>query len=80
MIKIPYSDKCLGNNTWWFYWISGDRKVVVARCSNGHIGGLDDHEIAEDGTVSPSVVCQAEGCDFHEFIQLDEWAERTKIT
>lgn len=45
---------------------------VILRCPNGHLGVLD-HEIAEDGTVHPSVVCAREGCDFHDFIRLLHW-------
>jgi hypothetical protein len=30
------------------------------------------HEIAVDGTVSPSVVCP--NCDFHDFVKLEGWA------
>jgi predicted RNA-binding Zn-ribbon protein involved in translation (DUF1610 family) len=39
----------------------------------GQTAVLIDHEIAPDGTVSPSVVCPHDGCGFHEFIQLDGW-------
>ena len=53
-------------------------------CSNGHDGTLLDHEIAADGTVTPSVVCDgipawptrgiaAEGCDFHDHLRLVGW-------
>jgi predicted RNA-binding Zn-ribbon protein involved in translation (DUF1610 family) len=28
------------------------------------------HTIAEDGTVTPSMVCPHEGCCFHEFIRF----------
>lgn len=28
---------------------------------------------ADDGQVIPSVVCDGEGCGFHEFITLDGW-------
>lgn len=48
-------------------------RAVAFCCPNGHIGGLSDHEIAPDGTVSPSVVCPEPGCDFHEFIKLEGW-------
>lgn len=40
----------------------------------GQTGLLIDHQIAPDGTVSPSVVCSHEECTFHEFIQLEGWA------
>ena len=42
-------------------------------CSNGHYGVLFDHEIAADGIVTPSVVCSAEGCSFHEMVKLERW-------
>lgn len=32
------------------------------------------HKIAEDGTVTPSVVHAPEdGCTFHEFVKLEDW-------
>jgi hypothetical protein len=46
---------------------------AMAVCSNGHRGALDDHVIADDGTVSPSVVCPEKGCGFHDHIQLEGW-------
>lgn len=47
---------------------------VMLRCPSGHVGRLD-HEIATDGTVSPSVMCMNPGCDFHDYVTLDEWTE-----
>lgn len=36
------------------------------------VGSLDGtHEVADDGTVTPSMVCP--NCDFHEWIVLDGW-------
>lgn len=46
-------------------------------CSNGHFGRLDDHQIADDGTVTPSVVCPVQGCDFHKDIKLMDWKRLT---
>jgi hypothetical protein len=43
-------------------------------CPNGHTGSLTDHTIASDGTVAPSVVCPEDGCNFHEYIQLEGWS------
>jgi hypothetical protein len=34
-----------------------------------------DHEIAKDGSVTPSVVCPHEGCSFHDFIKLEDWPD-----
>lgn len=32
-----------------------------------------DHAIADDGTVSPSIVCPTEGCTFHVAGRLLSW-------
>ncbi len=37
------------------------------------LGHGSNHDIAADGSVSPSVVCDSDGCGFHEFIKLDGW-------
>lgn len=39
--------------------------------------GLGNHGIADDGTVTPSVVCPGDGvgphCSFHQFVRLVGW-------
>ncbi|WP_139043822.1 hypothetical protein [Allomesorhizobium alhagi] len=44
--------------------------ICCPKCKQ--IGSLEpaDHQIAEDGSVSPSVVCD---CGFHEHIRLIGW-------
>lgn len=32
------------------------------------------HVVAEDGAVSPSMVCPHIPCSFHEFIRLTRWS------
>ncbi len=44
------------------------------KCGNGHIAGLEDHTIAADGTVSPSLDCPEKGCDWHVMARLCGWA------
>jgi hypothetical protein len=44
------------------------------RC--GYVAGLGEHEISDDGVVSPSVICGGQGCDFHENIRLKGWMGR----
>ncbi len=51
---------------------SGGATAMMA-CSNGHVASLSDHEIAADGSVTPSVVCPETGCDFHEYVKLNGW-------
>lgn len=47
-----------------------------ATCVNGHTCTLTEHEIADDGTVTPSLVCPYEGCTWHEFVKLEGWQVR----
>ncbi|MCP6719720.1 MAG: hypothetical protein KJI72_00120 [Patescibacteria group bacterium] len=55
----------------------GNRPSVNLCCpSCGGTAGLHDHEIADDGTVNPSVQCPYEGCKFHEYIRLKDWKGR----
>jgi hypothetical protein len=42
-------------------------------CSNGHAISLRGHQINAAGGVSPSVVCRAAGCDFHDWVRLQGW-------
>lgn len=45
-------------------------------CPRGHRLTLKGHAISAEGQVQPSVVCRHPGCDFHEFVVLDNWAQR----
>ncbi len=58
--------------TWALLHIGGGGKSATFSCPKGHWGTLEDHTIAADGTVSPSVLCMRD-CDFHEYIVLDGW-------
>lgn len=46
---------------------------VLLTCPDNHVASLNDHKIDKSGQVQPSVVCPVEGCDFHEFIKLEDW-------
>jgi hypothetical protein len=52
-----------------------DIPTAMLQCSNGHRALLSTHQIAADGTVTPSAVCPYEGCNFHEWIRLAGWEE-----
>ena len=59
--------------TWWI-WLDTKELVPVMRCTGGHMFLIrDNHTIAADGSVSPSMVCPNPPCPYHEFIQLDGW-------
>jgi hypothetical protein len=49
--------------------------VALTTCRNGHEQTLNlrIHAIDAQGNVSPSYVCPAGGCDFHEHIRLEGW-------
>lgn len=50
------------------------RRIAIFSCPEcGNIASLSEHSIAEDGTVSPSVVHSRDGCNFHDWIKLLDW-------
>lgn len=56
---------------------AGGKLTALVSCPVcGKIASLNDHEIAGDGSVSPSLVCPF-ACDFHEFVQLKDWDAAT---
>lgn len=50
--------------------------MAEVTCPRGHRLTLKGHSISEAGQVHPSVVCRHPGCDFHEFVVLENWAQR----
>lgn len=65
----PFTDR----GVWSSCMDAGKRKAVISCPLCGGVSFLG-HEIAEDGTVAPSVVHDPEdGCTFHEFVQLKGW-------
>jgi zona occludens toxin (predicted ATPase) len=61
----------------WVRSIHDGKQVVWLFCPEGHTAILQQpdggHDIADDGTVSPSVVCPHDDCDFHEHVVLEDW-------
>lgn len=59
-------------------WQGGQRlgmpRTALMKCPQGHIASLSGHEIATDGTVTPSVVCPEPGCGFHDYVKLLIWS------
>ena len=49
------------------------RKSVSFTCPNGHTYLLNKYEILPNGSVHPAVLCPADGCNFHDFIKLEDW-------
>lgn len=84
MVELPRSH----GRTWtpgtWRAWVHGPTQargavVICPQCTHGmSLGGESPfgsrHTIAEDGTVSPSLVCPHEGCSWHVFVRLIGWS------
>lgn len=70
MLKIPRG-QALQNGT---YFVGYAQKIWFT-CPRCGLLGVLDHEVADDGVVSPSVVCANPDCDFHDQIQLEDWPD-----
>lgn len=81
-MKIPRSTSTgvkSGHRPAWYTWFG----TVMLVCPSGHVGMLraartllsdpEGHEIAVDGTVTPSAVCPEPNCTFHEHVVLQDW-------
>lgn len=77
IIEIRF-DADLARSPSWSGVVGPNGRTAHVKCAEGHIASLSGHEIAEDGTVSPSVVCPWEGCDYHEIVQLIGWGDKPK--
>lgn len=53
---------------------SKDGKAILTCPKCGQFGSLN-HEIAPDGTVTPSMVCTTKDCGFHDMGKLVGWYE-----
>lgn len=76
MIDVPYGPSPAFEeppNTWKGYRRADGSRGAIYTCPNGHTASLEGWEIAEDGTVTPSVDCSPNGCSFHARIRLLDW-------
>ena len=67
--------------TWdeWMWGAENQRRTALVCCGNGHTGTANPavHSIDSEGYLTPSWICPFEGCDWHEFAQLEGWALST---
>lgn len=81
-MNVPRIESTQRDVLGWYGWTVGPKahQQVVLQCPKGHRAtisrGEHGHQIADDGTVTPSVVCPGVGCDFHEHVKLDGWEAR----
>jgi len=58
----------------WRHGLSNKVHILLSCPTCGFLGSLDDHEIAADGLITPSVDCPNESCAFHESgCRLEGW-------
>jgi hypothetical protein len=53
--------------------VEGTRSALACCPSCGKICSLLSHTIDPDGTVTPSLVCPFDNCEFHDFVKLADW-------
>lgn len=58
--------------TWLPIKLVKDELTARVICGNKHPGVLVEHDIANDGTVTPSLQCSE--CDWHETVKLEDWS------
>jgi hypothetical protein len=56
---------------WYMETGPGEAKAIVVCPKCGHWARLN-HEIAEDGTVTPSLICPY-ACGWHDWVKLEGW-------
>ena len=71
MVVYPYSNKGKPGS-WNYFAVEGALKVSFT-CPYCKSLAVLDHKVGMDGTVSPSVVCPNDRCDFHQNIFLADW-------
>ena len=76
MITVPYdsrvrSDPDNAPRPSWGIAYRDKKPIPSFLCTCGMRGALFDHDVGDDGKVTPSVV--HEECGFHDHIKLEHW-------
>ena len=76
MILIPKAEGQFPTKGEWSLRLVGGKQTAQLACPKcGESQSLADHEIADDGTVTPSVACNV--CGYHESgLKLEGWHPR----
>lgn len=70
--NIVYGDEIFSEPGWYCVILDGKPTAVMSCPKCLYAGYLDGHEIAQDGTVTPSCVCPR-NCGFHDMVRLSGW-------
>lgn len=75
MVALPLSPEPLEGGSWRRWAGSRGAFGVLLTCPGCGYEAFLDHDVAPDGSVSPSVVCPMD-CGFHDFVRLEDWDEQ----
>ncbi len=82
-VTIPKLNRATDGNPftapgpWWTVLQDGPRRSATVRCPKCETRQtLTEHEIGDDGRVTPSLQCASEGCDYHVMATLEGWEPR----
>ena len=54
-------------------WRRGEGGDVLVTCPGCGLEAYLDHDVAKDGTVTPSLDCPK--CPYHKFVKLEGWLD-----
>jgi len=57
---------------------NGRRTAIVTCPVCGLQASLSGHQIADNGVVTPSLVCPRERCSFHDYVTLIGWTDQVQ--
>lgn len=73
-VVIPRGERRGEPGTWWpVVDARAERRTASIFCPECKRGAHLNHDIAADGTVTPSVVCPHPGCTWHVMVKLAGW-------
>ena len=58
---------------WKTIWRGTGAQTAMVRCPKCGLDCSLKHEISDDGVVTPSLGCPYKGCNFHEWVTLEDW-------
>jgi hypothetical protein len=78
--REPFMAQLGAPGTWDRSFAGGKPKIVLCCPSCKTVLGIDQHVIDAEGNVSPSCMCPITGCDFHEYVKLEDWVDTEGVT
>lgn len=73
MVRVLLQQSVAKEPGTWYFWAMSRRVGVIIVCPLCSKEGTLVHQIRTNGDVEPSVRCSHAGCDWHEFVRLEDW-------